>query len=58
MLALEFDWAERLLVRALQQAEKARVKAQNASPLQKVLGALGTAVAIAVVAYVAFTYVI
>ena len=58
MLALEFEWAEKLLVRALQQAEKARAKAGNATRTQKVLGALGTAIVVAVVAYLAFTYVI
>jgi uncharacterized protein (TIGR02611 family) len=58
MLALEFKWAERLLVKALEQAERARVKAKNASRAQKVLGALGTAIAVAVAAYLAFTYVI
>ena len=31
MLALEFNWAERLLEKALEQAEKARVKAANTS---------------------------
>jgi uncharacterized protein (TIGR02611 family) len=39
MLALEFEWAERLLERALVQAEKARGKAAAASTFQRVAGA-------------------
>jgi hypothetical protein len=31
LLALEFEWAERLLVRALHEAERARVRARRAS---------------------------
>ena len=58
MLSLEFEWAERLLMKALQQAEKAREKARDTTRSQKVLGAIGTVVGVAVVAYVAFTYVI
>ena len=58
MLALEFEWAEKLLIKALQQAEKAREKARNTTRTQKVLGAIGTVIGVAVVAYVAFTYVI
>jgi uncharacterized protein (TIGR02611 family) len=58
MLALEFEWAEKLLIKALQQAERAREKARNTTPTQKVLGAIGTVIGVAVAAYVAFTYVI
>jgi uncharacterized protein (TIGR02611 family) len=47
MLALEFEWAERLLERALDQAEKARGRAANATRTQRVLGILGTLAAIA-----------
>jgi uncharacterized protein (TIGR02611 family) len=58
MLALEFEWAEKLLVKALQQAEKARETARNTTRRQRVLGVLGTTIAVAVVAYLAFKYVI
>ena len=43
MLALEFEWAERLLVRALHEAERARVRARRASLVQRILGALAGA---------------
>src|SRR5262245_46730051 len=42
MLALEFEWAERLLERALNAAEKARERAENATRTQRILGILGT----------------
>jgi uncharacterized protein (TIGR02611 family) len=38
MLAMEFDWAERWLEKALAKAEEAQRSAANASPLQKALG--------------------
>jgi uncharacterized protein (TIGR02611 family) len=47
MLALEFEWAERLLETALDQAEKAKRRAENATRTQRVLGVLGTAAVIA-----------
>src|SRR3954447_23149788 len=47
MLALEFEWAERLLERALQAAENARERAENATRTQRVLGILGTGALIA-----------
>src|SRR5262249_28652585 len=47
MLALEFAWAERLLEKALVQAEKARVKAASTSVAQRVGGALLAAGALA-----------
>ncbi len=40
MLALEFTWAERLLERALDQAETAQRKAAEASRTQRILGTL------------------
>ncbi len=43
MLALEFAWAERLLERALVQAEGARQKAAEASPAQKLLTVIAVA---------------
>jgi uncharacterized protein (TIGR02611 family) len=55
MLALEFEWAERLLERALLEAEKARARAAGTSGLQRIAGAvlaagaLAGAVAVAVV---------
>jgi uncharacterized protein (TIGR02611 family) len=58
MLALEFKWAERLLERALEQAERARRRAAAASPVQRVLGVLATVAAIAAGGWLAFTYVI
>jgi uncharacterized protein (TIGR02611 family) len=53
MLALEFAWAERLLVKALQQAERARETARNTSRAQRVLGLLLGAVVLAAAVYVA-----
>jgi uncharacterized protein (TIGR02611 family) len=47
MLALEFEWAERLLEKALDQAEKARARAQSTTRAQRVLGVLGTLAVIA-----------
>jgi uncharacterized protein (TIGR02611 family) len=47
MLALEFEWAERLLEKALLQAEKAREKAAATSTWQKVAGAVVAAGALA-----------
>jgi uncharacterized protein (TIGR02611 family) len=41
ILSLEFAWAERLLEKALMQAEEARGKAAAATPLQRLLSALG-----------------
>lgn len=47
MLALEFAWAERLLDRALDQAEIASRKAAETTRAQRILGAIATALAIA-----------
>lgn len=47
MLAMEFAWAERMLDRALDQAEKAQRTASEASTAQKIFSA---ALAVAVVA--------
>lgn len=58
MLALEFEWAERLLERALDQAEKAREKAANTSTAQRVIGAAAGLVALAAGVFVAFRYVL
>ena len=53
MLALEFAWAERLLVKALDQAEKAKEKAANTSTAQRVFGVVAGLIALAAVVYVA-----
>jgi uncharacterized protein (TIGR02611 family) len=58
MLALEFEWAERLLIKALQQAERAREKARDASRAQKVLGTLGGLAALAAAVYIALRYIV
>jgi uncharacterized protein (TIGR02611 family) len=47
MLALEFEWAERLLERALEAAEQAKERAENTTTTQRVLGVLGTVAVIA-----------
>jgi uncharacterized protein (TIGR02611 family) len=45
MLALEFAWAERLLDRALEQAEIAQRKAAATTRTQRILGGVATALA-------------
>jgi len=47
MLALEFDWAERLLSKVLDRAESAQRAAAAASPAQKALAGVATALGIA-----------
>jgi uncharacterized protein (TIGR02611 family) len=47
MLALEFDWAERLLHRMIAKAESAQRRAAAASPLQKALAGVAAALGIA-----------
>jgi uncharacterized protein (TIGR02611 family) len=47
MLALEFAWAERLLDRALDQAEIAQRKAAETTRAQRILGAIAAALAVA-----------
>jgi uncharacterized protein (TIGR02611 family) len=56
MLALEFTWAERLLERALRQAEAARQKAAAASTVQRVLGVVAGLGAAAVAVAAALTW--
>jgi uncharacterized protein (TIGR02611 family) len=53
MLALEFEWAERLLERALIQAEKAREKAAATSTWQRLAGIVVAAGALAGAAFAA-----
>jgi len=50
ILSLEFEWAERLLEKALGKGEEARRPAKAASPAQKALS--GAAVAVGVAAFV------
>jgi uncharacterized protein (TIGR02611 family) len=42
MLALEFAWAERMLDKALEQADVAQRKAAETTPAQRILGAAAT----------------
>jgi len=46
ILSLEFAWAERLLERALMQAEQARLTAAAATPAQRLLSGLGFAIGV------------
>jgi uncharacterized protein (TIGR02611 family) len=46
MLALEFAWAERLLDRALDQAEIAQRKAAETTRAQRIIGGLATALVV------------
>jgi uncharacterized protein (TIGR02611 family) len=56
MLALEFAWAEKLLDRAIAQADAAQRKAAHTTPLQRVLGAAVTLVVVAAAVSVAVMY--
>jgi len=56
MLALEFDWAERALDLALEQAEQAQRTAQEASPAQKALMAALVVLAAAAFVVLAILY--
>jgi uncharacterized protein (TIGR02611 family) len=47
ILSLEFEWAERLLERALIKAHEARMRARQATPAQKALSAAGLLAAVA-----------
>ena len=38
MLAVRFTWAEKALVKALEQAERAQEKARDTTPMQKAVG--------------------
>ncbi len=53
MLALQFDWAERLLIATVAKADEATAKARNASPAQRALTlVLGLVAAVAALAAV------
>ena len=56
MLALEFAWAEKLLDKAIAQADAAQRKAAQTTPLQRVLGAAVTLVVVAAAVSVAVMY--
>ena len=58
MLALEFEWAERLLVKALVQAERAREKARGMSTTRRVAAALAGLAAAAAGLFLVLRYVI
>jgi uncharacterized protein (TIGR02611 family) len=45
VLSLEFAWAEEMLERAIEQGEKARHKAVQSTPTQRLLSAIATALA-------------
>jgi uncharacterized protein (TIGR02611 family) len=49
MLAMEFAWAEQMLERALEQAEKAQATAKEASTAQKVFTGIAIALGVAAV---------
>jgi uncharacterized protein (TIGR02611 family) len=53
MLALEFAWAERLLVRCLGYAESARERAARTSRAQRILGGIASVLAVAAAVAVA-----
>ena len=55
ILALEFTWAEAMLERAIEQGEKARQKASDTTPTQRIM--TGVAVALGVAAVVAWAIV-
>ena len=56
MLSLEFAWAERLLERALVQADAAKQKAQETTPRQRILSGLAIAAGAAAVAGLVLHY--
>ena len=56
LLALEFDWAERLLHRAVAYAERSKRKAAEASRTQKILTGVATALGIAAFAVAAILW--
>jgi uncharacterized protein (TIGR02611 family) len=49
ILSLEFTWAERLLDKSLEQADKAAQKASETSATQRILAGVATALAVAAV---------
>ena len=56
MLAMEFDWAERLLHRALVHAEEAQRRAKETTRTQRALVALAVALGIAAFVYAAIRW--
>lgn len=55
-LALEFDWAERLLGKAIVWAEKAKERAANSSPRQKAASTVAALVALGAFVWAAIVY--
>lgn len=56
MLALEFDWAERLLERVLRRVEQARASTDRISKKYKVAATLGTLIVVVGASVAAFIY--
>jgi uncharacterized protein (TIGR02611 family) len=56
ILSLEFEWAERMLEKALVKGEEARRKAAAATPAQKALSAAAVALAVAAAAAAALLW--
>lgn len=55
-LALEFDWAERLLEKAIVWADRAKERAANSSPRQKAASAVAALVALGAFVWAAIVY--
>jgi uncharacterized protein (TIGR02611 family) len=55
-LALEFDWAERLLERAIIWADRAKDRAEETTPRQRILAGIAGAVAVAAFAAAAILW--
>lgn len=55
-LALEFDWAERLLGKAIVWADRAKERAANSSPRQKAASAVAALVALGAFVWAAIVY--
>ncbi len=49
MLAMQFEWAERLMEKTLTRAERTAEQAKETSPLQRVLGVLAVILVVAAV---------
>lgn len=56
MLALEFDWAERLLERVLRRAERARASTDRISKKYKIAATLATLILVVGASVAAFVY--
>ncbi len=56
LLALEFTWAERLLARVVEQAERAKERASRTTRGEKILSGVAATVVLAAVVVVAILY--